>query len=112
MPAVELSRLKNRPMNWQAAFSSLLSLDACLVDRLEFYADRVTRQGNMVKPGSSDPPIRCSAVIHAGGGTVDAKIRRLNLQRLRLTLAQELWKEAYLEPRLIAATLDRDGSPP
>jgi hypothetical protein len=104
MPAVELSRLKKQADELAGCFQQPVEFKRLLLDRLEFYADRVTRKGNLVKPAPlipryGVPPLFLQAVEQSlQKPAVDSPMAAL-------TLAEELWKESYLEPRLLAASL-------
>lgn len=104
MPAVELNRLKKQADELASSLHQPAQFRRLLIDRLEFYADRVTRPGNMVRPAPlipryGVPPLFLQAVEQAlqapaSGAPAEA-----------LELAKYLWQEVYLEPKVIAASL-------
>lgn len=104
MPAVELSRIKKQADELAGCFAQPADFRRLLRDRLEFYADRVTRQGNMVKPAPLIPRYIVPALFLQ---TVEQALQKPAAESPleALSLAQELWKETYLEPKLLAATL-------
>ncbi len=104
MPAVELSRLKKQADELANCFQQPVEFKRLLLDRLEFYADRVTRPGNMVKPA---PLIRRYGVPPLFLQAVEQVLQKPAAESpiAALQLAEELWKETYLEPRLLAASL-------
>lgn len=104
MPAVELARLKKQTDELAQYFQQPVEFTRLLIDHMEFYADRVTRPGNMVKPAPLIP--------RYGVPPLFMQVVEQSLQKpanespaAALALAVELWKETYLEPRLISATL-------
>jgi hypothetical protein len=104
MPAVELSRIKKQAEELAACFQQPVEFRRLLVDRLEFYADRVTRPGDRVRPAPlipryGVPPLFLQAVEQASQKSA------YESPDAALVLARELWKEEYLEPRLVAASL-------
>ena len=104
MPAVELTRIKKQAEELAGCFLQPADFRRLLLDRLEFYADRVTRQGNMVKPAPlipryGVPPLFLQTVEQALLKPSDAD------PSAALALAEELWKEPSLEPRLLSASL-------
>ncbi len=104
MPAVELSRLRKQAEELAGCFSQPADFRRLLLDRLEFYADRVTRKGDMVRPAPlipryGVPPLFLQSLEQAlqkpaEDSPMDA-----------LTLAEELWGESYLEPKILSASL-------
>jgi hypothetical protein len=104
MPAVELTRIKKQAEELAGCFSQPADFRLMLVDRLEFYADRVTRQGNMVKPVPLIPRYGVPALfLQAVEYAMQKQAAESPLDAL--ALAEELWKESYLEPKLLSASL-------
>jgi hypothetical protein len=104
MPAVELSRIKKQAEELAGCISQPASFRRLLRDHLEFYADRVTRQGNMVKPAPLIPRYGVPALfLQAVEQSLQKPAADYPLESL--ALADELWNETYLEPKLVAATL-------
>lgn len=104
MPAVELSRLKKQADELANCFQQPVEFKHLLLDRLEFYADRVTRPGNMAKPAPlipryGVPPLFLQAVEQTLQKPAEES------PKAALGLATELWKDPHLEPRLLAASL-------
>ncbi|NMB53839.1 MAG: hypothetical protein GYA15_03985 [Leptolinea sp.] len=104
MTAVELSRLKKLADELAVRFLQPEEFKRLLIDRLEFYADRVTRPGNLARPAPlipryGVPPIFLKAVEQSLQKPAE------EAPTAALDLAQELWKENSLEPRLLAASL-------
>jgi len=104
MPAVELSRLKKQADELAGCLQQPVEFKRRLTDHLEFYADRVTRPGNMVRPAPlipryGVPPLFLQAVEQA----LQKPVEEDPLSGLKL--AEELWKDSYLEPKLVAASL-------
>ncbi|BCY16325.1 hypothetical protein hrd7_01740 [Leptolinea sp. HRD-7] len=104
MPAVELSRVKKQADELAGCFSQPASFRRLLLDRLEFYADRVTRKGDMARPAPlipsyGVPPLFLQMVEQALQKPADESPMGA------LALAEELWKEMYLEPKILSASL-------
>ncbi|HEX7555938.1 MAG TPA: DNA alkylation repair protein [Leptolinea sp.] len=104
MPAFELTRLKKQADELATLFDQPAEFKRLLVDRLEFYADRVTRPGNMAKP--------VPLILHYGVPPLFLQVVEQSIQKpanenpqSALALAEKLWEEPYLEPRLLAAAL-------
>lgn len=104
MPAVQLARLKAeiQKLSWQ--FTNPVEFERGLRDLLERYADRVYRPGETLQFQKRTPAYRAPAIV--------LRQLELDLERLcrenpgaALLLAETLWKQPYLEPRLLAAFL-------
>jgi len=104
MPAIELTRLKKQADELAGCFHQPAEFKRLLLDRLEFYADRVTRPGNMAKPAPLIPVF----------GVPDLFLQAVEQTLLKpvgdnpeaaLLLIESLWMDPHLEPRLLAAAL-------
>jgi hypothetical protein len=104
MPAVELTRLKKQADELADCFHQPVEFNRLLLDRLEFYADRVTRPGNMAKPV---PLIPRFGVPDLFLQAVEQALQRPAAENpeAALALVEILWKDPHLEPRLLAAAL-------
>lgn len=104
MPAVELARLKKQAEELAGCLSEPEEFKRLLKDRLEFYADRVTRPGNLARPAPLIPRYGVPPLFLQ---TVEQSLQKPaeNAPFQALSLAAELWKEDHLEPRLLAASL-------
>ncbi len=104
MPAVELNRLKKQADELAACLHQPAEFKRLLSDRLEYYADRVTRPGNKVRPAPLIPRYGVPALFLQ---TVEHALQQpaSNSPAEALELAKELWKDSHLEPKLIAASL-------
>jgi hypothetical protein len=104
MPAVELSRIKKQADELAGCLSQPADFRRKLIDHLEFYADRVTRQGDRVKPAPLIPRYGVPALFLQ---TVEQALQKSASEspQAALALAEELWKETFLEPKLLSATL-------
>lgn len=104
MPAVELIRLKKEADELAARLHQPVEFKRLLLDRLEFYADRVTRPGNMARPAPLIP--RYSVPMLFLQAVEQAMQQSASSSPLEaLELAKQLWQETHLEPKLIAASL-------
>jgi hypothetical protein len=104
MPAVELSRIKKQADELAGCFAQPASFRRLLLDRLEFYADRVTRQGNMARPAPLIPRYGVPALFLQA---VEQALQKPagESPKEALALAEVLWKETHLEPKLLSASL-------
>jgi hypothetical protein len=110
MPAVQLAKLKTQidQLVWQ--FTRPQEFQHSLKDLFETYADRVYRAGDAIKAGPLVPAYHVSSLV----------IHQLEQQLIRqckenqaaaLALADTLWVDEYLEPRLLAIFLVGQVSP-
>jgi hypothetical protein len=104
MPAVELTRLKKQADELALYFHQPDEFKRLFLDRLEFYADRVTRPGNMARPAPLIPRFNVPDLF--------MQVIEQTLQSPSssdpdgaLQLAEILWKDEHLEPRLLGAAL-------
>jgi hypothetical protein len=104
MPAVELSRLRIQINSLIAVFGDPVDLRRALRDLLDLYANRAYRPGQTVKAQSLLPSYRVTALV----------MRQLELELGKtckekpaeaLGVVEELWHDAYLEPRLLSTVL-------
>ncbi len=104
MPAVQLPQLKAQldELTWK--FSRPEDFRRGVNDLFDLYADRSYRAGQMVQGGRGMPAYHIPALV----------LSQLQLELVRhiqenpgaaLAAADALWKDAYLEPRLVAAYL-------
>lgn len=104
MPAVELTRVKKQAEELAGCMAEPADFIRLLLDRLEFYADRVTRPGNLARPAPlipryGVPPLFLQAVERSLQKPAE------NSPEQALLLARELWNDEFLEPKLLAASL-------
>jgi hypothetical protein len=104
MPAVELTRLKKQADELADCFYQPVEFKRLLLDRLEFYADRVTRPGNMAKPAPLIPHFGVPDLFMQAVEQVLQKPSAEN-PNAALQLVEMLWTDPHLEPRLLAAAL-------
>lgn len=104
MPAVQLARLKAQlgQLAWQ--FTRPSELHHTLNELFEYYADRVYRPGSTILARMSILSYRLPPLVLR-----EAEIELLRLcqenPHAALLLADDLWNDKYLEPRLLAAAL-------
>jgi hypothetical protein len=110
MPAVQLAKLKTQidRLVWQ--FTRPQEFQHSLKDLFESYADRVYRAGDAIQPAPLVPAYHVSMLV----------MHQLEQQLIRqckenqgaaLSLADTLWLDEYLEPRLLAVFLVGQVSP-
>ncbi len=104
MPAVELARLRAQINGLIERFADPENLRLALRDLLELYANRAYRPGQAVQPQPLLPSYRVTPLI----------IHQLELELSKtcqeqpdqaLAVINALWRDPYLEPRLLAAVL-------
>jgi hypothetical protein len=104
MPAVELLRLRAQIHGLAARFDDPAAFCGGLKNILDQYANRAYRPGQVVKPQPLLPSYRVSPLI----------LRELELELARICqklpdqaipVVEVLWKDAYLETRLLASIL-------
>ncbi|MBE0697162.1 MAG: DNA alkylation repair protein [Anaerolineaceae bacterium] len=104
MPAVELIRLRTQIHGLATRFHDPVAFCSGLKDILDQYANRAYRPGQVVKPQPLLPSYRVSPLI----------LRELEMELVRICQGQPdqalrvievLWKDAYLETRLLASIL-------
>ncbi len=104
MPAVQMTRLKTQldELTWK--FSRPEDFRRGVNELFDLYADRSYRAGQMVQSGRGMPAYHIPALV----------LNRLEQELVRhiqenpgaaLAAADALWKDTYLEPRLVAAYL-------
>lgn len=104
MPAIELTRLKKQADELADCFHQPDEFKRLLLDRLEFYADRVTRPGNMARPAPLIPRFCVPDLfLQAVEQTLQNPAR--DDPEAALLLVESLWMDPHLEPRLLAAAL-------
>lgn len=104
MPAIDIARLKTQAAVLVEKFDQPVVFLKGLHEILDLYADRTLRAGLVASPVSVLPAYR----------TPPAVLRQIEMELAPLastfpeqamTLTDELWKDGYLETRLLAATL-------
>lgn len=104
MPAVELSRLRVQINGLIARFDDPVGMRSALHNLLDLYANRAYRPGQTVKAQSLLPSYRVTPLV----------MRQLELELgktcneqpdLALNVVEELWRDTYLEPRLLSTSL-------
>ncbi len=101
MPAIQLARLKLHVAGLVANFDQPVSFRKALRDLFEFYADRTYRPGR----AGLLPPLLPNYHIHRQvTRQIETELFPLIMSdpQAALRLADELWTDAYLEPRLLA----------
>ena len=102
MPAVQLTKLKTQLADQCRLFERPLDFQRHLRDLFEFYSDRVYRPGQNIQSDRLHPAYHIPTLVS----------RQLNLElasrcqtrpEAALAIADTLWKDPYLEPRLLAA---------
>jgi hypothetical protein len=104
MPAVELSRLNKQAEELAGLFHQPDEFRRLLLDRMEFYADRVTRSGNLAKPAPLIPRFNLPDLFLQVIEQVLQKPASSNPEAA-INLARNLWQDTRLEPRLLATSL-------
>jgi hypothetical protein len=104
MPAAELSRLRAQINRLIEKFADPAGFRLALRDLLEQYANLAYRPGQVVQPQTLLPSYRIVPLV----------MQQLNLElgktcqeqpEQALNVVEALWRDPYLEPRLLAATL-------
>src|SRR5512143_3412435 len=104
MPAVELTRLRQQINRLIARFDDPVGFHSALNDLLDLYANRAYRPGKAVQPQPLLPSYRVTPLI----------MQQLELELGKtcqeqpgqaLGVVDALWRDPYLEPRLLAASL-------
>lgn len=104
MPAVELSRLRAQINGLIDRFADPVGFQLALRDLLDLYANRAYRPGQAVKPQPLLPSYRVMPLI----------MQQLELELAKtcqeqpgqaLAVVNTLWRDPYLEPRLLAVAL-------
>ncbi len=103
MPAVDIARLKMQAATLVEKFDQPAVFIAELHRILDFYADRTLRMGIAV-PASVLPAYRASAAVLRQIENELAPLATLFPEQ-SMALTDALWKEGYLETRLLAAAL-------
>lgn len=104
MPAFQLSRLKTQIGELMRFFTQPEKFHSKLTDLLEFYADHGYKAGEVVQTPIIISAYRIPPLVLKH---LELEMSHLNRENPHagLTLADELWTNKYLEPRLLAAKL-------
>lgn len=104
MPAVELSRLRSQINGLIERFADPAGFRLALRDLLDLYANRAYRPGQAVKPQPLLPSYRVTPLIMH---QLELELGKTCQERPEqaLGVVDALWRDPYLEPRLLAATL-------
>lgn len=104
MPAVSLARLKNQIDELASVFARADTFQKKLSSMLDFYADRAYRPGQAVKTKTLLPTYHVAPLVMR---YLEQGFGRLCQEQpdAALRLIDCLWKDDYLEPRLLAASL-------
>jgi len=104
MPAAELSRLRAQINGLIGRFADPASFRLALRDLLEMYANRAYRPGHAVQPQPLLPSYRVAPLITH---QLELELSKTCLEQPEqaLDIVEALWRDPYLEPRLLAATL-------
>lgn len=104
MPAAELTRLRSQINKLIELFSDPSAFRSALRDLLELYANRAYRPGQSVQPQPLLPSYRVPLLV----------TRQLEMElgktcqeqpEAALDVVEALWRDSYLEPRLLATNL-------
>ena len=104
MPAAELNRLRAQINSLVQRFEDPVDLRNGLRDLLELYGNRAYRAGQAVQTQSILPTYRITPLV----------MRQLEMELSKtcqeqpaaaLNAVEAIWKDAYLEPRMLACTL-------
>ncbi len=104
MPAVERLRLRAQILTLIGQFDEPASFCSGLKDLLDQYSNRAYRPGQVVKSQPLLPSYRVTPLILR---EIEVEFNRLGLEKPEqsLKVAEVLWTDSHLEPRLLAATL-------
>src|SRR5271157_2489711 len=104
MPAVQMTRLKAQigELAWQ--FTRPDEFQQALTDLFNYYAERTYRPGQAALPVSLTPMYHLPPLIMRQLA-LDLSPYCVENPTAALALADQLWQDSYLEPRLVAITL-------
>ena len=104
MPAVELLRLRTQIHELSSRFNDIASYCSGLKELLDQYANRAYRAGQVVKAQPLLPSYRVAPLILR---ELEVELTRFGQDRPEqaLQVAEVLWRDSYLETRLLASVL-------
>jgi hypothetical protein len=104
LPAAELTRLRTQIAGLILHFEDPAGLRIALRDLLDLYANRAYRPGHAIQPQPLLPTYRVPALVTR---QLEMELGKVCQEKPVAALAaiEPLWRDPYLEPRLLAITL-------
>jgi hypothetical protein len=104
MPAIQLSRLKSEISHIIKQFNKPVDFHRQLSDLFERYANRIYRPGKNVKVKTKHSTYRVHRIVIQQIEISLIPLCESNIEAA-IRIAEKLWSDNYLEPKLIAATI-------